>query len=186
MLDHIRTTPDRWSTGLKLFFEAQGDISKFFGLTLVRDYLSSSSSSSASSTSTSSSKGTAVGSDEGSNEPQAPIRKAIRDAVMGWSGVVSSGSSSTIPPFLLNNVVSILTLCIKLDYPEHWPTAFEDVLTLATRGYAGLDLVVRLLVEMGVEIVEFNVYRSPREIAHNVVIKDAMRQVGLKSSGRGV
>ena len=51
-------------------------------------------------------------------------------------------SSWPIDRFVVNNLVSIITLCIKLDCPEAWPNAFNDLLQLASDGNVnGLDFV---------------------------------------------
>jgi hypothetical protein len=75
----------------------------------------------------------------------------------------------------MNNIANIITLCIKCDFPEKWSTAFEDLLSLGDLGWAGVDLAIRVIADLEIEVVMFSESRSPREIAHNTAIKDAMR-----------
>ena len=41
-LNELRSAPNRWSIGLELFLSADSTVAKFFGLSLVRDYLAGS------------------------------------------------------------------------------------------------------------------------------------------------
>ena len=153
MLDSLRAAPDRWTLGLKCFFESQNDTAKLFGLSLIRDYLSTSPIRSA---------------DDQS------IRRTIRETMMQWcSTAISSGGN--IPHFVMNSVVTILTLGIKFEYPGLWSTAFDEILPLAETGPHGVDLVVRILSELEVEVVIFTETRSEEEKKSNTLIKDTMR-----------
>lgn len=163
-LDTLRVSPDRWNFGLKLFFEGKTQLAQFFGLSLVREYLS------------------CIRSTDLSSEH---IRKVIREGIMSWiSGALVS--SIPTPAYILNNVVSVLTQSLKNDYPELWPTAFTDVFSLGGLpgqvsgfGVAGADVAVRLLKELDFEVIMFHEARTKDEIAHNVVIKDRMREYNV-------
>jgi len=164
-LDNLRKSSDRLNVGLKLFLDNQGEIVgensdatvlltyQFFGLSLVRDFLSSTSP-------------VSIESDV--------IRAIIyvRDSIVQWlmkrnSSFQKTSSSADLPIF--NNAVSILALCIKLLYPEHWTSAFNDLLQLGT------SVLVRGLKELDIEVVMFQEGRSKNEITHNTLIKDTMR-----------
>ena len=41
LISQLQVAPDRWSIGLKLFFESTSDMARMCGLSLVRDYMSS-------------------------------------------------------------------------------------------------------------------------------------------------
>jgi len=90
---------------------------QFFGLSLVRDFLSSTS--------------------PLSIESEALISTIVfvRDSIVRW--LFERKSSDQIPLSsadspIFNNAVSILALIIKLLYPEHWSSAFSDLLQLGT------------------------------------------------------
>ena len=153
--------PDRWSVGLKLFFEGRSELSRFFGLSLVRDFLSSAFCPSSASYAA---------------HAQSPILvyNSIRDAIWAWT-VGNLSQRTPIPLFILNNLVTVLTLLIKLQFPESWPTAFSDLLEVGSGSTTGLDLAVRVICDLEVEVVMYSEGRGKAEIAHNVLIKDAMR-----------
>lgn len=157
-LDQLNAAPDRWSIGLRLFFESNDGISKFYGLRLVRDFLSSSSLSSVA--------------------PE--IRSQIKNSLMVFIQD-SLKTDRILELFIKNSLVTIVTLCIKFDFPELWPTAFVDILSLARIGssafssVAGLDIAVGILSELDVEVVAYNIDRTQEEVAHNIVVKDALR-----------
>lgn len=171
-LDSLRFSSNRWEIGLKLFFEGTNESSQFFGLSLVREYLTDVSS---------------ISED---------VRRTIRENVMQWVSQSMSlkqqemespdnnpGNDDSynytignLPHFLLNNMVSVITLCIKLDYPELWPTAFDEILFYAKQHIAGLDLAVRIFEDVDLEVVMYEDSRSKSEMQHNTLIKDTMRQ----------
>ena len=152
MLDSLRHASDRWTLGLKCFFESTSDTAKLFGLSLIRDYLSRA----------------------GCSQEVMDYRRTIRENMLRWS-TSSVVSGMQIPSFIMNSVVTILTLGIKFEYPRQWPGAFEDLLPLAETGPHGVDLVVRILSELEVEVVMFTEQRTDEEKRNNTMIKDNMR-----------
>lgn len=81
---------------------------QYYGLSLVRDYLSS------------------VSLQSSSSYPL-PTVFQIRDAIAQW--LLERQTLGTIAP-VYNNAVSIFALCLKILYPENWPTAFQDLLRM--------------------------------------------------------
>lgn len=113
-------------------------------------------------------------------------RDKIRESILSWLHSyfehISSGSTQNnpylnIPPYLLSNIVFIYTLLIKIDYPERWPSAFNDLLYFGHK-YAVKDsifFITKVLTELEAEVVVFNENRNKEEVAHNTEIKDVMR-----------
>lgn len=159
-LDVLRSDFGRWQVGIHMFEEGTLDITRFYGLSLIRDFLSSETS--------------ALSADP-------PIHKVIRETSWRWmEGLLSQGNLSSVPPYIFNNLASIVTLCLKRDYPEQWPTAFDDLLSLGSRfEVTGVEMVVKVLQEMEVEIVMFSEGRTAEEIRHNTLIKDRMRETDV-------
>lgn len=165
-LDSLRQAPERWEVGLKLFFGGSSDTSRFFGLTLVRSSMVP--------------------------ELRLEVKKTIREALMNWIhsamqdtnrglNYASTGKAyrvGNLPTYLLNNLVTVLTLCVKVEYPSSWPDAFDQLLQFGSTNFAGLDFSVRLLTDLDREVVTFEQGRSSEEIARNAAIKDAMRANG--------
>ena len=93
-----------------------------------------------------------------------------------WSWTTSNLAQQThIPAFILNNLVTVITLLIKMLFPENWVSAFTDLLEVGSGRTAGLDLAVRVICDLEVEVVMFSEGRSKMEVTRNVMIKDAMR-----------
>ena len=190
ILDTLRVSDDRWDIGLQLFFKGSSDTAKFFGLSMVRDYLDS----------------------------RVPVerRKTIRDAMMEWVKTVivpqppgaGPGKDGRPPVYLVNNVASVITLCVKHDYPEVWPEAFDEIMQLGNSCIAGLDMTVRILTDLDVEVVTAFVEGGTaassadasasssggggnggngtslrqKEMSHNMAVKDAMRNSDVTRS----
>ena len=151
LLDKLRSDPIRWSVGLQLFFDGSTPVSNFFGLSLIREYMSSN-----------------------GGVPPVVERQKIREAMMSWL-LSRSASLSGIESYVVNNIVTIVTLAVKHDFPELWPSAFSELLAFGGKGISELDIVIRILTELEVEVVMFNDARSKQEIAHNTIVKDAIR-----------
>ncbi|CAM9206016.1 unnamed protein product, partial [Ectocarpus fasciculatus] len=147
-----------WSIGLQLFFDGSTPLSKFFGLSLIREYMSSN-----------------------GGIPPVVERQKIREAMMSW--LLSTSSNLTgVESYVMNNIVTIVTLAIKHDFPELWPNAFSDILAFGQKGINELDIVIRVLSELEVEVVMFNDTRGKQEIAHNTIVKDAIRAGPIASN----
>lgn len=150
-----------------MFLETENEMGRFFGLSLVRDWMQC----------------------ELAQSVSAPTistaREQIRRTMMSWLNELlqqitksaTTNIASSVPYYLLSNAVSVVTLSIKFDFPAFWPTAFTELLQLGyTYGIPGIDLVVRVMKELEVEVVMFSESRSKAEIAQNTVVKDAMRE----------
>eukprot|EP00002_Diphylleia_rotans_P037821 TRINITY_DN849_c0_g9_i1.p1 TRINITY_DN849_c0_g9~~TRINITY_DN849_c0_g9_i1.p1 ORF type:complete len:702 (-),score=93.79 TRINITY_DN849_c0_g9_i1:1394-3499(-) len=79
------------------------------------------------------------------------------------------------PPFIRNKFATVLVLVIKTDYPERWPTVFDEIFESLNQGTDVIDLFLRILNIIDEEIVQFHIDRTPSEVAHNTLIKDTMR-----------
>ena len=169
ILDQLRTSPDRWNVGLSLFLDTQDETARFFGLSLVRDWMQC----------------------ELLTSPAAPstlmARERIRTSLMNWFTEVlkmlvadPSGlrnMNDVVPYYMSSNAVSVVTLSIKFDFPKLWPSAFAELQQLGYGyGLLGIELVTRVLKELEVEVVMFSETRSKAEIAQNTAVKDAMRE----------
>jgi hypothetical protein len=149
LLDRLRGDASRWTVGLQLFFEGSSALSRFFGLSLLREYMSC-------------------------GVPPIAARQTIRETMMTW--LLSNASElGNVKPYVFNNIVTVVTLAVKHDFPELWPAAFSDILSFGQRGTVELDLANRILSELDVEVVMFNAARGKEEVTHNTIIKDAIR-----------
>ena len=115
---------------------------------------------------------------DGSVEAVKQIRESILMFVKDCIEQSIGQTTWPIDGFIVNNLVAIVTLCIKIECPETWSTAFTDLMMLASGegNVNGLSFGVSVLDEMEVEVVEFSSERSQREIQHNTVIKDFIRE----------
>eukprot|EP01132_Coremiostelium_polycephalum_P004280 gene4280-5354_t len=74
-----------------------------------------------------------------------------------------------------NKYAQIVVLLFKQEYPESWPTFFNEFLSLLQLGPSAIDIFLRILKAIDEEVVSFDVHRTPAELAHNTLIKDTMR-----------
>lgn len=104
-------------------------------------------------------------------------RLNIRESIVSWIRETLSASSPSerVEPYALNSVANILTLCLKIDFPERWDCAFDEILSFSDYGWMGITLSNRIIAELDVEVVMFSESRTQNEINHNRIVKDAMR-----------
>lgn len=79
-------------------------------------------------------------------------------------------------PYLKTKLAVVVTLLIKRDYPDRWPSAFSELMALLPKGASMVEMYFRILLAIYEEIVEFDAQRSQAEVNHNMRIKDAMRE----------
>jgi len=104
-------------------------------------------------------------------------RAEVRHGALQW--VAEAGDAlGREEAFLRTKLAVVLALCLKADFPEHWPAGFAELTALCARGPATTDLYLRVLVAVDEEIVAFHVDRSAEELARNTAVKDAMRATG--------
>lgn len=162
-IGELRASPDKWNVGLTLLHFGTSEVGKFFGLSLLKDFLVE----------------VQCGTTDRLQE-----RTTVRSALLSWvhealrsSASQSSNGQPLFPRFMMNNCMSVLAHCVKNDYPEYWPEAFTELLQV---GYQyetiGIDFIAGVVDELEVEVVMFNENRSREEVAHNTVVKDAMRE----------
>ena len=125
-LDELRVNSNCWQVGLEIFTSSNNPTAIFFGLSLIREYLAKHSSTS-------------------------EARLQIRTVVMQWLNSVVVLNTEQNPDrtssFIVNNIISILTLLVKSDFPEKWPEAFSDILSYGVLNAKGLDIFTGVLVE---------------------------------------
>jgi hypothetical protein len=151
LVDQLRNDEKCWSIGMQLFFESSNSLVRFFGLSMVRDFMN----------------GRFAGAYE--NE-----RSIIRNNILSWVKV--PGNLQSTEHFIVNNIANIFALAIKSDFPEKWPNAFTDILSFEELGNCGIDLTVKILNDLDIEVVVFKESRTQEEISRNSRVKDAIRE----------
>lgn len=82
------------------------------------------------------------------------------------------------PAFLTNKMAHIFSLVFAADFPERWPSFFNDLFfntNINDRKVAFFYLKVLLAID--VEVVNRDIQRSKNESDRNIKIKDAMREI---------
>ncbi|KDO33798.1 hypothetical protein SPRG_01677 [Saprolegnia parasitica CBS 223.65] len=96
---------------------------------------------------------------------------AIRSDLLQWLQ-----TQRELPAYLKTKLAVVITLLVRRDYPERWPSAFHDLLSLLPLGPFMVEMYFRILIAIYEEIVEFDAQRSTIDADHNMRIKDAMRE----------
>jgi len=88
-------------------------------------------------------------------------------------------SNGTEDNAVKNKYSQIVALLFKQEYPEQWPTFFDDYLSLLNLGPAVIDIFLRICVAIDEQVVSL-AYRSSAELAQNTLIKDTMRDHAIE------
>ncbi|CAK4069704.1 unnamed protein product [Aphanomyces euteiches] len=95
----------------------------------------------------------------------------IRTDLLAWLQ-----QQDQLPSFIKTKLAVVFALLIRRDYPDLWPTAFQDLLALLPCGPFMVEMYFCILIAVYEEIVEFDSTRYGAQYAtHNMKIKDAMR-----------
>ena len=162
-LDTTRGRPDAWMIGLQIMARSADGTAQVFALSLLRTYLSTGARNAAG--------------DDSSRTNVACIRENLL-AFIG-SNVAATNLPSYPPIYIVNSIATVLALCIKIEFPSLWPSAFHDMLAIGSSTDSGLELTVRVLVDVVIEIVQYDVQRSKAEVTLNSAIKDHMRSTTI-------
>lgn len=108
------------------------------------------------------------------------VSAQIRTELLTWLQENVSFVESKAP-YLKTKLAVVVTLLIKRDYPDRWPTAFAELMALLPKGASMVEMYFRILVAINEEIVEFDAQRSQAEANANMRIKDAMRESSTMS-----
>ena len=153
-LESVRLLPEALEIAFLIFSSSSSSsLYALFSLHLMRDHLSSTSKS--------------------LPQHSPPSRLRIRQAMLSF---LASPPPLNDDYAVNNSIANILTLCLKHDFPEQWPSAFSDLFFLASQHIRGTVVLVRVLMELELEVVVFDDKRTSAEIAHNTLIKDEMRR----------
>ncbi|KAH7469096.1 Exportin-T [Phytophthora ramorum] len=145
----VKSRADGWRVELQLFEHSEHEQVKFYALQALQEALAG-----------------GVADD---------VAVAVRVELLAWlqSHVAYVESKA---PYLKTKLAVVITLLIKRDYPDRWPTAFTELLALLPQGASVVEMYFRILLAINEEIVEFDAQRTQQEAAHNMRIKDAMRE----------
>lgn len=145
----IKAQVDGWRVELHLFEQSEHEQVRFYALQALQEALV--------------------------NGVTDSVATAIRVELFTWlqSHVAFVDSQA---PYLKTKLAVVITLLIKRDYPDCWPTAFTELLALLPQGASIVEMYFRILLAINEELVEFDAQRTQQEAAHNMKIKDAMRE----------
>ncbi|CAH0475018.1 unnamed protein product [Peronospora belbahrii] len=145
----VKNQADGWRAELQLFEHSEHEQVKFYALQALLEALNN-------------------GFDDA-------VAVAVRTELLVWlqSHVAYVESKA---PYLKTKLAVVITRLIQRDYPDRWPTAFVDLLELLPQGASIVEMYFRILLAINEEIVEFDAQRTQQEAAHNMKIKDAMRE----------
>ncbi|KAJ3215282.1 pre-tRNA nuclear export protein [Dinochytrium kinnereticum] len=106
----------------------------------------------------------------------------LRQSLWSWiQGVLDL----TEPPYIRNKLAQVVVVIFRVQYPEIWPTFFDDMIGFlkehsgTPRSDVALDFFLKLCFSIDEEVVNMDVRRSEAEIVRNTAIKDKMRETAV-------
>lgn len=66
---------------------------------------------------------------------------------------------------ILNKFAQVCGLVIANDFPERWPSAFSELLRALSGGRGSVDIFLRVLLALDVDVVDQAQHRSPIDAA---------------------
>eukprot|EP00842_Homolaphlyctis_polyrhiza_P004115 jgi/Hompol1/4704/HPOL_003826-RA len=96
-----------------------------------------------------------------------------------WSLFQPFALDGSKPPFLLNRLCVTIVQLFKLQYPNEWPTFFDqlfEALSMSNAQRAMIVAFLRICKTIDEEVVCQYVSRTAEDVARNTIIKDYMRE----------
>ncbi|KAI8842130.1 armadillo-type protein [Chytridium lagenaria] len=103
----------------------------------------------------------------------------LRQTLWSWT---QSALDNTDPPYVRKKLVQILVTIFRFQYPETWPTFFDDILALlkdnvgTPRSDITLDFFLTVCESIHEQVVIKDGIRADRDNMRNTAIKDKMRE----------
>jgi hypothetical protein len=108
-------------------------------------------------------------------EVQLRFRQAVELFVFSRVDVLGAETA-----YVKNKLALVIGLLIQADYPDRWPTAFDDFLSAVGGGSVLLiEMFLRVLTVLDEEVVQSTVNSSSDNHARYTRIKDTMRSSGV-------
>lgn len=63
--------------------------------------------------------------------------------------------------FIKNKVAQLFSLVFVQDYLNHWPTFFQDLLQYLSHGPPVIDVFLRILLAIDIEVVDRDIAHTP-------------------------
>jgi exportin-T len=118
--------------------------------------------------------------------PYEAERRQIRDAIFYL--LQQQPTISAWPLYLRTKISIVIALLMQRDYPQYWPTAFDDMIQFCAGSFdAGQnaevtlfrhDIFCRNIQAVVEEIVTFRADRTQEEMDRNTILKDVVRGYG--------
>lgn len=108
-------------------------------------------------------------------ERMAPAdRDRVRTGVLGWVRGRFPQLDAT-PLYVRNKMAVVVARLLKAEYPDRWPSAFQELEAWLAASPAAVHLWLRVLFYVDEEVVRFDVTAGKRANARSTRIKDTMR-----------
>mmetsp|Transcript_3613 Transcript_3613/g.10404 ORF Transcript_3613/g.10404 Transcript_3613/m.10404 type:complete len:682 (-) Transcript_3613:1758-3803(-) len=102
-------------------------------------------------------------------------RAQIKQALLKWMSEETSLAS-----FLKNKLAQILVYIVQVEYPEQWPSFFQDLLALIHNGPHVVEMFCRILTAIDDDVISLDIPRSQEESRRSMHVKDAMRELCIQ------
>lgn len=101
-------------------------------------------------------------------------RQSIRNVLVTWLHMTAV-SEVEEKMFIKNKVAQLMSLVFVQDYLGQWPTFYSDLLQMLQLGPKFIDMYLRILLAVDIEVMDRDIAHTPEETQRNTLLKDTMR-----------
>ncbi len=83
----------------------------------------------------------------------------IKAALLMWLQRDCNDPQVALPAFLRNKLAQTLVSVLQLEYPQDWPTFFQDLIRALGQGEGLIDMFCRILVSVDEDLVSLDIPR---------------------------
>ena len=104
----------------------------------------------------------------------AEARLELRGKVVSWLRDVGANKQEEV--VVKNKLALVYAGLVRLDYPQNWPSAWQELMSLMEKGLPLVDFFLRVLAIFDQEVMSDEVQRSNEDRQRSHQIKHAMRE----------
>lgn len=104
-------------------------------------------------------------------------RVDLKGTVVSWLQNDCLASNPELPVYLKNKVAQVVVRLLQHEFPDKWPTFFNDMISLLSRGPLAADMFCRIIQSLNADVISLEVAKTPEQLQESMRVKDGMRDL---------
>jgi len=102
---------------------------------------------------------------------------ALKGTVVSWLQKECLASNPELPVYLKNKVAQVVVRLLQHEFPNKWPTFFNDMIGLLPQGPMAADMFCRIVQSLNADVISLEMAKTPERLQESMRVKDGMRDL---------